>query len=136
MTSKSNNYFPSDSLVTQVGRSILTSLGEDNMKVKLKTSIDLHPCNIKTRDRGKKKGYQFYKGNDFEWKRVKEVLKNKKEGGPTKEAIVDVVSEGKKVAIPEQLNVPFHQRPKDEKNKEFTRQSIPKRVSRNRKAWQ
>ncbi|RDY00413.1 hypothetical protein CR513_16414, partial [Mucuna pruriens] len=65
--------------------------------------------------------------HSHEWKRVKGVLKNKKEGGPTKEAIVDGVGEGKKVATPEQLNVPFHQRLKDEKkDKEFTSSNYTK----------
>ncbi|RDX75684.1 hypothetical protein CR513_44405, partial [Mucuna pruriens] len=43
------------------GSSTLTFLGKDNTKTKLRTYIDLHPCNIRTRDKGKKKEGQAYK---------------------------------------------------------------------------
>ncbi|RDX98956.1 hypothetical protein CR513_18065, partial [Mucuna pruriens] len=45
---------------TKVGRSIPTSLGEDNTHAKLRTFIDLYPCNIRTKDKSKKKGGQAY----------------------------------------------------------------------------
>ncbi|RDX87874.1 hypothetical protein CR513_30600, partial [Mucuna pruriens] len=47
---------------TKVGGSTSTFLSEGNMKVKLGTSIDLlYPCDIRTRDKGKKKGGQVCK---------------------------------------------------------------------------
>ncbi|RDX75685.1 hypothetical protein CR513_44406, partial [Mucuna pruriens] len=51
---------------------------------------------------------------------------DKEEGGPTKdeiltkEATTDVANEGKNVATPDQVRIPFSQSLKDEKDKEFT----------------
>ncbi|RDX79599.1 hypothetical protein CR513_39962, partial [Mucuna pruriens] len=45
----------------EVRGSTPTSLEEDNMKAKLGIFIDLHPCNTRTKDRGKKKGGQACK---------------------------------------------------------------------------
>ncbi|RDX88288.1 hypothetical protein CR513_30139, partial [Mucuna pruriens] len=161
-----------DNFFTKVGGGTQTSLGEDNTKVKFGISIDLHPCNIKTKGQKqeeRKRSLQdtmtsFMTKTDERLKvmeahistlatlmtqrvygpppplqieptpkeeikvitlrsgKVKRVSTNREEGGPTKEAIANVVNKGKKVATLDQVNVSFPQRLKDEKkDKKFTR---------------